>query len=510
MRSAIHLPSSPFDPVVDGIRFWIPVLLLGLCAGLVASGMKVALLPIGAVFGIIGALIFLHRPELIFWAISLTVLFNDHLGLPLGGMNLRPYVGLTALGIGALILLGRTGRVDSQLARSKRILWLFIPLFALIAGKLVSWYLISDSPMGMPKSYPLKHLVFASLLYTCAFTVAVYTPGRRGLERMLIAWLFLSSVAAIIGMIQILASNGLGMHWVHQRAVIFYGRPFSWFREPDVFGSVMGATTMMVLPLLLLRVPLQSRAWLWFHLACNGSMLMLLFVRAAWLGSIVAGGLLALCLLRLRKIETTFPYMKTAAAGVVGLAILLPIAAPQFVHELTERFASMAKPEEEGASAYRMQDLSAMWAEAKPNGRPFDKEMVITLFGHGDMTWSYWAPFLIGNKYDTTALRLLRNFGYVKPHPGFCMALTYFFDNGAVGIGLAGLFFLILFGKVVVRCHLHQKPDDAGLLLATALPVLVLIVCFQFSYDPITPFFWVLIGLSAAALDAVDHPKENA
>lgn len=490
------------------IGFLIAVIGFGLLAAAAAGGNKMAVLPIGALFGIAGALVLLDRPALIFWLMALTSLFNDQLGLPVGGMNVRPYVGLSLLGLGALALMTATRDGHYWQARALRIIPLVIPLIGLVLAKLVSWYLITEQPMGMPKSFPLKHLIFATLLVCTAFVVAVYLPGRRNLEKMVVIWIWLSSIAGVVGFIQLVASNTIGMHWVHQREVIFYGRPFSWFREPDVFGSVMGATTVMLLPLLVLRSRIMERKWLLVHLSINGTMLLLLFVRAAWLGSVVACAFFTLCLFRSKRFELTFPYMKAMAGGLIALILILPIAAPSFIEDISERFASMANPEEEGASAYRMQDLGAMMAEISPAG-PADTRLVKLLFGHGDMTWSYWAPFKLGGLYDTNALNALRNHGIVMVHPGFCMVISYLFDNGLAGMLCALTFYIMLFGRVFVLIHRHVSDDDASLLLATALPVLLLLVCFQFSYDPISPFYWVLIGLALAAIDAVVHPEEN-
>lgn len=503
------LPSiSLWDRTSQVARFVPAVLVVGLAAGLAATGNKIMILPIGAVFGVCGVLILLSKPQSIFWGMLGTVMFNDHLALPLGGMNVRPYVGLACLGIGALAVLVPTGGYDALLSRAQRLAWMFIPLAALGLSKVASWYLVQEQPMGMPRSFPMKHMVFASLLYASAFVTALYIPGRRGLERGVCLWIWLSSIACVIGLIQIVASNALGMHWVHQRSVIFYGRPFSWFREPDVFGSVAGATTLLIVPFVLLKSQIMERRWLWAHLGINGLLLLLLFVRAAWLGSIVAGGLVAFGLLRLRKLDVLGPWIKAGVAGLLLLCLLMPILAPSFAHDISERVGSLAKPSEEGASKYRMQDLGAMMDEIKPKGPP-DKAAIKLLFGRGDMSWSYWAPYLIGDLYDTNALRLLRNFGYVKPHPGFCMAVTYTFDNGVVGIALITLFFAILIGRVLVLVHLKCPHEDAALLLGPTAGVVVLLVCFQFSYDPITPFFWILIGLAVATVDAIAHPKEN-
>ena len=39
---------------------------------------------------------------------------------------------------------------------------------------------------------------------------------------------------------------------------------------------------------------------------------------------------------------------------------------------------------------------------------------------------------------------------------------------------------------------------DKALLMATFLPQIVILICFQFSYDPITPFMWILTGIHIA------------
>ena len=121
------------------------------------------------------------------------------------------------------------------------------------------------------------------------------------------------------------------------------------------------------------------------------------------------------------------------------------------------------------------------------------------VFGHGDLSWSYWAPTLLREQYDRGAIELMEAGHAVLVHPGFNATLCVFFDNG-----LAGLVFYLGFWFILIRDYIRHyrhltRDTDRALLLATLLPVLCVFVCFQFSNDPITPFFWCLIGLSLAA-----------
>jgi len=492
-------------PLWERLRGVLLLLLLaggmGLAAGLLATGNLLGAGPIILVLGLAAGLFIIGHYHMVFWFVLTSCLFNDWLAVPIGGLNLRPYVGLAALGLGSMILVIIEFRRGVLTQRAIRIGILFAPMGFMIVSKAVTSVTVTQFPMGMPAIFPVKHLVFGILLYLTGYITAVLLPERKGLERALAAWIILAGIIAFIGLFQTIASNTIGAHWVHHRDVIFYGRAYSVFREPDVFGSIMAADSMLIFALLVFKVHVLSRRVMLGILGLCGLMLLMLFVRAAWLAAIVASGYGFVCLWRAKRLKILVPYIKIGmVSSLFGITILV-LAAPEFIASFTNRIESLANPQEEGASAYRMQDLEAM-AGMLAFQPPASQGLMPFFFGRGDMSWSYWAPHLIGHTYDSNALDMLRNYGIVLIHPGFCMALAITFDNGIIGLFLILLFFTMLLWKTFRLIERHRDNDRmVGLLLANSLSVLCIFICFQFSYDPISPFFWVMIGLWVATID---------
>ena len=156
------------------------------------------------------------------------------------------------------------------------------------------------------------------------------------------------------------------------------------------------------------------------------------------------------------------------------------------------RFTSIASPGKEEASAYRAMELNAMVAECFPNEKKDSIQRF--LIGHGDFTWSYWAPKLCGDAYNQDA----KTSKEILIHPGYCMMLTFLFDNGIIGACLIAAFFLFMLLRYLKLLQSKLCERDKAILMLTLLPQCVILVCFQFSYDPITPFMWILVSIHIA------------
>ena len=78
------------------------------------------------------------------------------------------------------------------------------------------------------------------------------------------------------------------------------------------------------------------------------------------------------------------------------------------------------------------------------------------------------------------------------------MALTFLFDNGVLGLGLISVFFLLMAWRYLHLLKADLSREYKALLMATFLPQCVILICFQFSYDPITPFMWILTAVHIA------------
>jgi hypothetical protein len=440
----------------------------------------------------------LRHPAALVWMLILTAPFNDHLGLRAGGINLRPYGLLAGMGMLYLLLLTLGRRRQILGDRARRLLPLFLPLAALILSKLTTVVLLHDLPAGMGKLFPAKYAVFAGMLFATAFVTATFLDREERLLAVLRWWTHLANLILVIALVQILLSNAFGFHFVHHRDVIWFGRPYSVFREPDVLGSFFGATVLMVLPLLVYRRHLLSKQYLQGTLAAHSAMLLILFVRAAWV-AVVAGLLIwIISAARTGRLQPLLRLLhRGLLAAVIGL-LVLPILAPSFAAKLTGRLASLTQPKEEGASEYRMRELEAMVGKTLPRDAS-PASLRTFLFGHGDFAWSYWAPRLLGENYDRAAVERMEKGGEILIHAGFCMALTLFFDNGAVGWLLMLLFLLLLFRRFSEAIRRAADREETALLYCTFLPVACILICFQFSFDPITPFWWVMIGIFLAA-----------
>ena len=249
----------------------------------------------------------------------------------------------------------------------------------------------------------------------------------------------------------------------------------------------------MLCPLLILKVHVLSRRYMILTLMSNGFMLVLLFVRAAWLGAMVTLALGAISFMYCRCTQKAEGYLNKVLIGIVTGVIVLPILFPAYTTTLSSRFTSIAKPGKESASAYRIMELDFMYKKSLPKMGDTSSYQTF-FFGHGDFTWSYWGPELCGDAYNQDA----KTSDAVLIHPGYCMVLTYFFDNGFLGILFIGIFFIGMGVRYITLLQSKISERRKALLMATFLPQIVILICFQFSYDPITPFMWILTALHIA------------
>jgi len=171
---------------------------------------------------------------------------------------------------------------------------------------------------------------------------------------------------------------------------------------------------------------------------------------------------------------------------------------PSFSHIIVERFASIAAPNEESGSEYRNRELKVM-ARTTILGDRYCDNAITFLFGHGDLSWSYWGPFLLGENYDRNVVDQMKKGGGAIVHPGYNIALSALFDNGLVGLTLYSVFWIVYIVSYFKSLKNIIDKDAQVILTATFLPVICILICFQFSFDPITPFFWTLTGLHLAA-----------
>ena len=442
--------------------------------------------------GVTAGIFLLRNPYIFFWGIVFTAPVTDHLAINLGPFNVRPY-NLLAAGGAAWFLLQFFFRINSKvMIKAKEGIPYFLPLAFLGVIKLIGALNSNAGNLYVPLKFPLKFLILANLTYLSCFIVYSFCVDEDRLKKVIRFWLHLSNVIVVLAVIQVILSNVAGFHYVHHRDVIWFGRPYSVFREPDVLGSFVAATCIMIIPLVVFKIKVIEKRYLIFTFMMNAFLMVVIFVRAAWLGFMVTAVITYASFVISRSESKVRPYLNKAFLGFIFGAFSLPILLPSYTATLAERFTSIAKPGKEGASAYRMMELEHMVEKSLPNN---GSESVQTfILGHGDFTWSYWGPELAGDAYNQDA----KTSDTVLIHPGYCMMLTFLFDNGLSGVFLISLFFMIMMVRYwnLMKSDLDQH--DKGLLMATLLPQIVILICFQFSYDPITPFMWILTGIHIA------------
>jgi len=225
---------------------------------------------------------------------------------------------------------------------------------------------------------------------------------------------------------------------------------------------------------------------------------MVSFVRAAWLSTIVCLVLYFYTMARVGSLKKIVPLIHRSIAVAIVLVILMSILMPSFALNIVDRFASIATPNEESGSEYRNRELAVMYKATVLGDRSCDN-IVTFLFGHGDLSWSHWAPKLLKGNYDRNIVEQIQKGGGVLTHPGFNMTLAALFDNGLIGLLFYSLFWVAFIVGYFVSLRHCNDSFYRTILMATFLPVACVLICFQFSYDPISPFLWALIGVHLAA-----------
>jgi len=248
-------------------------IILALAAGAAAvnrNPMAMALL--AAFFGLVGLIVVIRHPALIFWLLLVTSPFNDLLGIKMGSINLRPYNLLACAGLAWIIwgIFCRKSQRQLQIAKSTPFLFACLGVF--VASKIMTVYFLSDMPPTMSKMFPAKYVIFAMFLFATSFVIMSFCTTPQRLKNALKYWLFIANIIAIWAIIQIVLSNAFGFDLVWHREIVPFGRPTSVFREPDVLGSFFGATILMALPLYISKISFVSRRYLFFTIILNSSL----------------------------------------------------------------------------------------------------------------------------------------------------------------------------------------------------------------------------------------------
>ena len=455
---------------------------------------KFILLPVLAIIGGSAGIFLLRNRQIFYWIIVISSPMNDHLAIPLGGANLRPYNLLGMLGV-AWFLLALMRDEEKDMMKRLKFYWIPLSILALFAvSKVLTVYSMNNLPPGMTKIFSFKFVIFAIFLYV---TLAVTLGFIKNLDQALVTmkyWIHLSNGIILLAFIQILLSNVAPstFHYVHHRDVIAIGRPYSCFREPDVLASFVGSTFMTCLCLLTMKRTLLPRLYLTATLAAHAFFLLILMVRAAWLAAGAACFLFFIALLRMGYFKHIKLYINIAAlTGLLGVTSLFALA-PKTATKFFGRFTSIVNTKSESSASYRTMELN----HQKSHVTQHDSITGYAL-GHGDFSWSYYAPIICGNDYDQDAAKNAKN-GQVLIHSGFYMMVTIAHDNGFLGLTIFLLFLLYLFINYWKTTNDLKDNDHKLLVHASFISIVEMLFCFQITYDPITPFLYVMMGLHLA------------
>ncbi|MEI6231960.1 MAG: hypothetical protein WCT04_02830 [Planctomycetota bacterium] len=494
---------APSDRRFAPARSTAVTLALGLLAALIAGAAAATQAPeMGlAVAGLVacacGMFLLRHRSILLLLLVF-TAPFSDKLGVNVGGLNVRPYVGLTALGVLWIVWLAFT-RGPS---RTREIVWHYKGLMTLVillmASKIATVSTLSVLPPHMASIFCIKIILFIGLQFAASFVVAglIETPAR--LHQIIRGWIHITNIVCFVAFLQLVAANALGMErYVWHRDIIAIGRPYSVFREPDVLGCFYASSIVMLVPLVVIKVDFVSRPYLILSLLAQTFFLMLSVVRAGWVASVCCMAVYVIAMMAKRRFNNLMPYLNgVLAAGVLGL-VGLCMAAPSVAEKVIDRFASVSNPKAESGAAYRLMEMKHQF-DMVIHPRLLTGGPMTVFMGYGDFSWSYWARYIIPEEdYDQSAKSLKR--GEVLVQPGFCMPLSIQFDNGLIGFALYSAFALVLTANFLKTLSRTNDPGRQALLLSTFLPVVAVLVCYVFSYDPLFLVLWILIGIHLAA-----------
>lgn len=442
--------------------------------------------------GLMMSVVLIRKISWIFWLIVWTAPFYDHLTVNMGGTNLRSYNGLTMLALVPLFWNtmwkkpSRFQSVPPNLAGNGNI-FIFAPLALHIICKMISAITVIEKPNGNNVEFMLKNAIIGSILFLMCYVLVCCLQSRERLLKLLQANLILGIIIALIAFIQVAVSSIGIVEWVHQRELVSWGRPSATFREPDVLGSLHGAMLLMTLPLIVGKVHVLPKKWLYFSAAIHGFMILVVMVRAAWVAFVFGSMVWTFSLLCSGRAPVVRAIAKKILISGAGLLVALSIAAPSALAILTDRFTSIFEPSTESASQYRIMEVEAM------NRRMFELgagDTRLMLLGNGEFSFTFWGPVLMGDAYNQD-LKELGGDASKLVHPGTNMIMAIIFDNGFIGLGLMVTFWLALAWRYV---QYHTHPEIGPIAQATFLPFVAILTCFVFSYDPIFPSLWVFIA----------------
>ena len=384
--------------------------------------------------------------------------------IPVGSLRLKLYqVVVSAAFVG---LLADMARVHTGLR-----LPFLIPIAAFVALSALS-ITFSILPAETVR------IVALQIILVGVYVVVTAACSREDqLQKAMLTLAIAGAVVATFGLYQLFAYHlglptgitrglGEGRPWSFLSR---YGRPSGTFFEPDWLGAFAMQAALLAIPMAIHGNPRYRRvAYASGTLAIAG--LLVSGTRAAWLGFAI--GAASLLLFRSARRMRLLGFAAIAAFLAVGLLVVMAAVYPEYATLIHERLTNMFDTRSSGIAG-RVNTLAVIVQQIH----------VHPLRGSGTGI----LDALVAGRQQTFAGRLGPN-----------VFLTTWMETGVAGVVL--LFWL--FGLTLWRVGRAARRSDTLGALAQGLfaGVIALVVQSQFNNSFLLGFFWVQLGLCAAAV----------
>lgn len=444
-------------------------MVLGIAAALGAGLVSVFLSP-AAVFGVLAIVLGTVAVTVrwpygaLFAMVAASAL--SHFSVAVGGWNARPehYVaGLILAACGIRCVAGKQQEIS--LNRTDHYLIVYL-----------AWSWVSSAAMSPDRGLTLRWALLNSLAVLPYFLVK-----RLGSEPGVLPWLFRLLLGAGIAecaysLLCFAAHHALGTPFGigDDQYAVSVGGVYGTFYEPNLLGAYAGCLATMLLVLCLASE--NSSGWVFAGFFISFLALVVSLSRAALLG--LAALLLVLFSIALgRRGFPAFRLLRQAA--VVALASVL--VAPLAVRNLSERFQTLSieRPEEDPDTAGRMVSYAVALQDIARH----------PVAGNGAASFQ-----LLAAEYESVL--------GARPWVGNVLVRTLH-DTGLAGLAALGFFLCALAWRV--KRALERRGPVRERILALAAGGILYAISFQATDGTLLAFFWVHLGILAAAVAVAER-----
>lgn len=390
--------------------------------------------------------------------------------------------GLMLVGLGAwlvgLLLKGST-------LRSSRVEWVVL---AFLAWVVITTIFSAHPPTAIFGKYRRFEGLISFVTYASVFFVTLQLADRPSRIRSLVRTLVLASgVVALYGLGQAVGIDPID--W--QRLPFEANRPFATYGNPDLLGGYLMFPLLLSIGLALSEKDVRWRFAYWAIFVMNGLVLLMSFVRGAWIGGFVGLVVFAIAASRARIKLTGMDWSFIGAGAAGGVAVAAAsLTVKSSVMNFYSRIVSIFQFNR-GSALTRFQ----IWEAA------VDAIAERPILGWGADTFRLLFPRFKPAEYVAAA-------GYLSVadnvHNYPLQVAT------ALGIpGLALLYGLFIFALIVSARHAFARGTGTDRLLVSgvwaAVVAYLVHLLFGLSVTGSTVFLWLCIGL---LLSPIAAPRE--